>query len=209
MRSGLQTPGAVPLLAVLVAALLSITPNLCEAWTKPGSSPNIGTHFSALNFKFLSLLILYVVAGYESEPSIYQLESAPTISPPTVVSAPSIISTLTNIDLLWQQVCQVTVSILSSYKHPLSYDYSSQPLPEPVHNSTEPYPITPGSTSITISLASIPRLASKQKPIQSSAEPPPSDQLEKSAHVNSSSPVDSKSSYMAILVSLVVAIMWF
>lgn len=46
MRSGLQTPGAIPLLAVLVAALLSITPNLCEAWTKPGSSPSIGVYFS-------------------------------------------------------------------------------------------------------------------------------------------------------------------
>lgn len=155
------------------------------------------------------MLIFYLITGYQAESSIYHLESAPTISPPTVVSAPSIISTFTNIDLLWQQVCQVTVSILSSYKYPLSHDYSSQQLPEPVHNSSVPHPITRGSTSITISLASIPRLASKHNSIQSSAEHTPSDELEKSAHVNSSSPVDSKGSYMAILISLVVAIMWF
>lgn len=36
MRSGLQTPGAIPLLAMLVAALLSMTPIVCEAWANPG-----------------------------------------------------------------------------------------------------------------------------------------------------------------------------
>ncbi|KAF3392933.1 hypothetical protein DPV78_009705 [Talaromyces pinophilus] len=188
MRSGLQTPCAVPLLAVLVAALLSITPNLCEAWTKPGSSPSI---------------------AHQADSSIRQYESAPTITAPTVVSAPSIITTFTNIDLLWQQVCQVTVSILSSYKHSLSHDYSSQQFPEPIHNSSEPHPSTRGPASITISLASIPRLAGKCDSIQSSAEHIPPDQVENSTHVNSSSPVDSKGSYMAILISLVVAIMWF
>ncbi|KAE8549438.1 hypothetical protein TMatcc_000439 [Talaromyces marneffei ATCC 18224] len=190
MRSGLQSPGAVPLLAVLVAALLSITPNLCESWMKPGSSPSI--------------------EDYEAESSIYSFESGSTISPPSVVSAPSIISTITNIDLLWQQVCQVTTSILSSYKHPLSYDCSSQQIPKPVENSSEPHPITQESTPITISLESMPQVVDKHNSTEPfSGQNSPSDQLEKSARVNSSSPVDSKGSYMAILVSLVVAIMWF
>lgn len=142
MRSGLQTPGAIPLLAVLVAALLSITPDLCEAWTKPGSSPPS--------------------IEYQTEPSRYQLESPSIVSPPTVVSAPSGISTYTDIDLLWQQVCQVTTSILSSYKHHSSDDTLAQQSPELTHNSSIPHPVTHGSTTITISPASIPRSASKQ-----------------------------------------------
>jgi hypothetical protein len=32
MRSGLQNPGAIPLLAMVVAVLLSLTPMVCEAW---------------------------------------------------------------------------------------------------------------------------------------------------------------------------------
>lgn len=59
MRSGLQSPGAVPLLAVLVAALLSITPNLCESWMKPGSSPSIGMYIFLLQGWAQSLLIVY------------------------------------------------------------------------------------------------------------------------------------------------------
>jgi hypothetical protein len=32
MPSGLQHPGAIALLAIVVAALLSLTPMVCEAW---------------------------------------------------------------------------------------------------------------------------------------------------------------------------------
>jgi len=39
MRSGLQKPGAIPLLALLVFALLRLAPVLPQAWDSQTSSP--------------------------------------------------------------------------------------------------------------------------------------------------------------------------
>lgn len=149
----------------------------------------------------------------------------------------SIFTTLDSIDLLWQQVCHITASALHSsvfpsqriaetiYEIERDHDDSNRVLDSspqkslgPVHNSSDPHLIT-NSTSITISLASSSAdrdksslsssLVSSSSSLPSTTQHPSTLKSEESALVNSSNPVDRKGSYMAVLVSLVVAIMWF
>lgn len=231
MRSGLQNPGAIPLLAVLVASLFSLMPIVCEALGKLEDFPGIGHSVGSS---------IYPMVNFVPARSEHAMPSSRTSGS----GSNSIISTCNHIDSLWQQVCLVVNAVFSSSKQQdagtihnmrhtrldpgeildLSPYQNFLRLPgddgryndndNSNNNSTNSPPMS-DSASITISLASLSGIpANKNELPPSSLQPSSSDNYSSAspqpeiAVVNASSPVDRKSSYMAILISLVVAIIW-
>ncbi|KAH8697377.1 hypothetical protein BGW36DRAFT_378571 [Talaromyces proteolyticus] len=206
MRSGLQNPGAIPLLAMLVAALLSVTPIVCEAWTRQSVVFEWSDSVLDVNLwpSVSSAYSISLDANSNSTGRLLQSRSIETKNMQRISTIESI-GNSNNIDekeTWWQRVYRI--SPLSSWSI-----FGSSPIQSSQRHLTNNEPriadpltqnLTPSSKDNSVNEVAFHSVVAKPSP--------PTSSLNK-AIVDSSSPVDRNGSFLAVMVSLIVAILWF
>ncbi|QKX55936.1 uncharacterized protein TRUGW13939_03035 [Talaromyces rugulosus] len=216
MRSGLQTPGAIPLLAMLVAALLSMTPIVCEAWSKPGRILDSRGYQDVLADGSVVSRPAMEIYLPGDDGTLLESKNAPAsrLAQPVSVQKDemqqiSITSLSNNVNVLpfpekevtwWQRVCRLSSLASVSFSNASSSSPSSSSAPSSGHADLPKQPGPDQSSSNKVSMGA--------KTPQSATVENSSSSLHNSI-VDSSSPIERNGSFLAVMVSLIVAIMWF